>query len=363
MEEKFPYKDSAYAAEGTLAHEFAELILRIKTHTGHLDQRKKWQKAFDNFKKHDLYTDDMLEHVEKYTEYVLAEWYAACQKVPDTVLLIEEKLDYTEYVKEGFGTGDAIIISDGVLEVTDLKYGRGVVVEAKENKQEMLYGLAALRKYEILYDIHTVRLTIVQPRLDSISSWDISADDLIDWAENTVREQAKKAYAGIGVCNPGNWCRFCKAKPVCKAVADENMKLAAKDFEEPKILTDEELLEVYNQVDALVDWSNSVKQYLLDEALKGKKWEGLKLVEGRANRKWQDESKAISALLSHGCDQNDIVNVKIKGIGDIEKLVGKADFPKVMGEFVIKPQGKPTLVNESDKRPALGVDSAKEDFG
>ncbi len=362
MEEKFPSKDSVYAAEGTLAHEFAELTLRLKTHTGPLPQRKPWQKAFEQFKKHDLFQEEMLDYVNVYAEYVLSEYYEACKKVPDSVLLIEEKLDYSYYVKNGFGTGDAIIISDGTLEVIDLKYGKGVVVSAENNTQEMLYGLAALHKYEILYGVDTVKLTIVQPRLDAISSWEISAEDLLKWGETTVREQAKKADRGIGVCNPGDWCRWCKAKPICKAVADHNTDLATKDFAHPNTLSDEELLEVYGKIDGLVDWAGSVKAYLLEQALEGKAWKGLKLVEGRANRKWLDENKVISALLSKKYDQNDIVNVKVKGISDIEKLVGKPNFQALLGDLVIKPQGKPTLVPESDKRPAMGNEQAKKDF-
>lgn len=358
MEEEIPDKGSStYAEEGTLAHEFADLSLRIQSHTGPVKERDLWYKEQKKLRKHKLYADDMEDHVAKYVDYVLGEWLAARQKTPDTVLDIEARSDYSYLVPEGFGTCDGVIISDGCLEIIDFKYGKGVKVDATNNSQLRLYGLGALRKYQILYEITSVKMTIVQPRLDHISSETLSVFELIKWADEVVQPAAKQADKGEGSCNPGDWCRWCKAKPVCKALAQHNIGLAKHDFADPRTLSDEELIQAYEQSALLVDWANSVGAYLLAEALEGKTWEGYKVVEGRSNRKWQDESKALEELQALA-SLEEITNTKIKGIGDIEKLVGKGK----VDHLLIKPPGKPTLVPDSDKRPAMGVEQAKKDF-
>ena len=366
LEEDIPSTTSSYAEEGTLAHEFGDLKLRIKSHVGSVaagSQYRKWSDKVKKLRKNKLYTDDMEDHVEVYVEYVLSEYYAAVKDTPDAVLKIEERTDYSYLVPEGFGTSDANIIADGTLEIVDFKYGKGVKVGAKQNSQLRLYALGLLRKFELLYDIHTVKMTIVQPRLDHIESETLPVDELIKWAEETVKPAAEQAYKGEGDCNPGDWCRWCKVKPTCKALANHNLKLAKHDFAEPKTLTDEELITVYKQIQQLQDWAGSVADHVLKEALAGKHWPGYKVVEGKSNRRWADEQKAIKRILdfSDNIELDQVVNTKIKGIGEIEKLVGKEELNK-MG-LLVKPQGKPTLVLESDKRPALGsAESAKKDF-
>lgn len=359
IEEKIPDKGSStYAEEGTLAHEFADLSLRIQSHVGPLKERDVWYKEQKKLRKHKLYADDMEDHVAKYVDYVLAEWLAARQKTPDAVLDIEAKTDYSYLVPEGFGTCDGVIIADGVLEIIDFKYGKGVKVDAVNNSQLRLYGLGGLRKYQILYEITSVKMTIVQPRLDHISSETLSVFELIKWANEVAEPSAKQADKGEGNFNPGDWCRWCKAKPTCKALAEHNTNLAKHDFADPRTLSDEELLEAYRQSSLLVDWANSIGAYLLEQALEGKNWEGYKVVEGRSVRKWLNEGQAIKSLVDMGYEKTEVTNTKIKGIGDVEKMVGKGK----VDHLLIKPPGKPTLVLESDKRPAMGVEQAKKDF-
>ncbi len=361
MEEKIPSSgNSSYAEEGTLAHEFADLGLRIQSNTGDVGKGsdyERWKKQVERLKTKPLYDPEMDDYVKVYTNYVLEQFYVAKKKTSDAVLKIEERTDFSYLVPEGFGTSDANVIADELLEIVDLKYGKGVKVYAKENSQLRLYALGLLRKFDLAYDITKVKMTIVQPRLDHIDSEVLTVAELQAWAEKVVKPSADQAYTGEGKCNPGSWCRWCKAKPVCRSLADHNIELAKKEFAEPRTLKDDELIEVYEQTGLLVDWATSVAEYLLDEALRGKAWPGYKLVEGRSNRKWANEPEAIKKL-SENYEMNQIVNTKIKGIGDIEKLVGKGK----VNDLLIKPPGKPTLVPESDKRPAFGIEQAKKDF-
>ncbi len=343
---------SVYAAEGTLAHEFAELEL------------KKFLKTIlpndlITLRANTLYTSDMESEVEKYTSYVLEQLRAAPS---GAVLLIEEKVDLTYFIEDGFGTNDAIIIADGTMEVIDLKYGKGIRVEAKDNSQLMLYGLGALRAYELMYDIHTIRMTIVQPRLDHIDSAITSAKALNLWGEKTVKPKASLAFLGKGVQKAGPWCQWCKVKARCKALAADSMEMAKHDFKDPHLLTDQQLLEVYKSIPQFMDWVSAVGKHILDRAIEGKKWEGYKLVEGRSNRKWIDETKVVHQLMKLKYSADQFMISKLAGIVAIEKLVGKTEFPKTLGGLVVKPQGAPTMVLESDKRPAMGIEQAKKDF-
>ena len=350
--------ESTFAAEGTLAHEFAELELRAAIHAvgGEVYAKKQAELRGEA-----LYTDEMEGEVEKYVNFVMEEFGSAKKTTPDAILMIENVVDLTDFIDEGFGTCDSIIISDGTMRVNDLKYGKGIKVSAENNSQLKLYGLGALTAFELLYDIKHVELNIMQPRLDHISSWRISADALKQWGEFTVKHQAGLAYKGEGEMKAGDWCRWCKVKPRCRALAELNLEIAKHDFADPNTLSDKELLDVRKKIPMLQDWANSVGVYVLDEALKGKKWEGLKLVEGRSNRIWSD-AKGAATTLSANYKVDEYINAKLKGIGGIEKLVGKKSFPDKMGKFVIKPQGKPTLVDEKDKRPAMGIQQAKQDF-
>lgn len=358
LEENFKDERSVYADEGTLAHEFGDVELR---HRLGLISKAVYSKEIAKLRKHELYSSEMQPEVEKYVGIVLEAFNVAKQKNEDAVILIEQRLDFSHLVEKGFGTGDAVIIADGVLEVIDLKYGKGVRVDADDNPQLKLYGSGALREYELLYDIRTVRLTIVQPRLDHVSVFDVSVEDLKSWGEKEVRPKAQKAYKGEGEQTPGEWCKFCKAKSICRALAQENMKLAAYEFQDPHLLSDKEVLEIYGQLEVFYDWAKSLSSYVLDEALKGKAWPGYKIVEGRSNRKWLDETK-VAEVLRKDYGEDEFMISKLAGITAIEKLVGKAKFGPLLNEFIVKPPGAPTLVPESDKRPAMGIEQAKMDF-
>lgn len=227
----------------------------------------------------------------------------------------------------------------------------------------MLYGSGALRAFEMMYDIHTVKLTIVQPRLDHISTFEISVEDLLAWGKQEVKPKAIKAYAGKGVQKAGSWCKWCKVSPMCATLAAQNVKLAKFEFRDPYMLTPKQLIEVYKQMPMLTDWVSSVQKYLLKEALKGKQWPGYKVVEGRSNRTWLDEDKVIEILENELFDRDEFINSKLQGITKIQSLLGKETFLELLNDWVIKPQGKPTLVPEADRRkPFNGIGQAKTDF-
>ena len=360
LEDKIADKESPYAREGTLAHEFADIELQFRDKQ---ITKAKYTAARKKLEKEEFYNPEMDEEVEKYVDYVWSQYQEARRKNGSAVLLVEDKIDLTEFIEEGFGSNDAAIISDNTMEIVDLKYGKGIKVNAKDNPQLKLYGLGALRAHELMYDIHEVRMTVVQPRLDHIPSAVLPADELRAWGYNEVVPKARLAYAGKGDLVPGDHCRWCKIKARCPALAEENLKLAKHEFASPELLSDDELLDIYGKIAMLEDWAKGVANHILDEALNGKKWPGYKLVEGRANRKWANEDEAISTLEKEGYEKDKITKTKIRGIGEIEKLVGKKKFPKLLNGMVIKPQGKPALVDESDKRPELNTEEcAKQDF-
>lgn len=358
LEEGFANESSSFAEEGTLAHEFAELNLKVQLNL--IDTELYYQTAGPLIET-EHYSSDMQEYIQTHIDYVLEQFAEAKRKTPDAILLIEQKVDITHLIEEGFGTCDVIIIADGALEVIDLKYGLGVRVSAEDNSQLKLYGSGALEAYDLMYDIHTVKLTITQPRMDSISSWEISAEDLRQWGEDVVKPKAQIAYAGGGEQVTGDWCKFCKASPRCKAQADKALELAKLDFVEPMLLSDAQLVEIYGRSLQISKWLTAVTDYLYKEALAGKKWEGYKLVDGQNRRGWTDEIQA-EKILSGMFGKEHFLTEKLKGIGDIEKLVGKKEFPTLLGDVVAFKKTSPSLVPESDKRPALGIDQAKADF-
>ena len=359
LEENFENKSSSFAEEGTLAHEFAELFLRIYqglNSTKAVTQLIKLQES-------KFYTIDMEGLVQRHVDYVIEQFTAAKRLTPDAVLLIEKKVDITHLIEEGFGTCDVIIIADGTMEVIDLKYGMGIRVSAEDNSQLKLYASGALEEYEMLYDIHTVRLTITQPRMDSISSWEISTEDLIKWGQEVVKPKALEAYEGAGEQVVGEHCHFCRAAPKCKAQLELAKATAQKAFtdDEVQLISDEELIDMYAKIPLIKKWFDKVTDHLYQEALDGKKWEGYKLVDGQSRRGWLDEQAAANILSTDYCEEQ-YATTKLKGIGDIEKLVGKKEFPVLLGEVVGFKKTAPSLVPESDKRPALGVEQAKMDY-
>lgn len=359
LEEKFEESSSVYGEEGTLAHEFAEIMVRHEL--GELN-KKEFNRQMKELRSHSLYSDEMEPEVQKYVDIIMGDYESKLTENGSAIALVEQRLDFSHIVEKGFGTGDTVIISDGVMDITDLKYGRGVRVHAEGNSQLMLYGLGALRNFDMMFDIHTVKLNIVQPRLDHYDSWVIKVSDLKNWAESWVKPQAAKAYLGEGKQIAGEWCKWCKVKAMCRALADYNIELAKHEFADPQLLSKGEILGIYKQIPMLTDWANAVSAHMLDKALGGEKWEGYKLVEGRSLRKWSDEDSVISQLKKLRIPAKDIFKKTLIGIPAVEKLVDKEKFKENISPYVIKPQGSPTLVPESDRRPALGIEQAKIDF-
>ena len=338
--EGYDDKGSNFAAEGTDAHALCEYKLR--TVLG--------MEAQDPTEDLSWYDAEMEECANSYATFVMELVEEARKACPDPVVLIEQRLDYSRYVAEGFGTGDCVIIADGILHIVDFKYGRGVLVEAEDNPQMMLYALGALELFDCLYDIDTVSMTIFQPRRGNVSTHTIPKADLYEWADTVLAPTAELAWSGEGEYNCGEWCQFCRAKADCRERANANMELAKFEFRQPPLLTDEEVEEILGRIDGLIAWASDIRDYALQAAISGKHWSGYKLVEGHANRKYTDERAVVAAVRAAGYDPYEH---KVLGVTAMTTLLGKKQFNDILGGLVIKPQGKPTLVPDSDKRPAM----------
>jgi len=282
---------------------------------------------------------------------------AAKQTCADPVVMIEQRVDFSRWVASGFGTADCLIIADGTLKIIDYKHGRGIMVDSTENPQMQCYALGALELFDGIYDIDTVRMTIYQPRRDNISTYELTKDELYHWADEVLKPTADLAFAGDGNFLCGEWCGFCKAKHDCRARADTNMELARYDFKLPPLLTNEDIEDILSKVDDLIAWAADIKEYALQQAISGKDWTGYKLVEGRSNRRYTNETVVADAVSRAGFDPYER---KILGVTAMQKLLGKSRFDELLAAYIEKPQGKPTLVPESDKRPAMNT--AKNDF-
>lgn len=353
---------STYAAEGTLAHEFAELIIR---HTIlHELSQAEFEVRYYELIENDLYTEDMLDYVYQYVDYVKDELTASCTETADAILIVEEKVDLRQWIPESFGSCDAIIIADGTMKVMDLKYGKGVPVSAIGNKQLMLYALGAYDKYCLMYNITQIDLHIVQPRINNINSWSVNTEELLKWADTTVIPAAQMAFDGKGQLKSGDWCKFCKVKARCRELYKANIELAKYDFASPQdLLTDEEIADIIDKVPRLVEWANSVLAYATEEAVEnGKVWPGHKLVAGRYTRKFTNEIDVANTLMKEGFERDIIFDTKLKSLTALEKVTGKKAFEALLGAYVVKSEGKPTLVPLSDKRPAIGMEDAINDF-
>ena len=361
LEKQFPEESSEYAAEGSFAHSLAELKLRREL--GQIVD-KTYRRQLKEMEKNEFFSSGLVDYIENYLALVGEHISEARTRSKDAVILLEQRLDFSAWVPEGFGTGDLVIVADGILEVIDLKYGKGVPVSAEDNSQMRLYGLGAVSQFGCLYDIQKVRMTICQPRLDSVSTDEMSMEELLIWAGKYLLPRAKMAHAGEGEYSAGDHCQFCRARYTCRARAEANLELAKMDFQDPALLSDEEIAEVLGRADALQKWAADVLTYALDQAENhGKKWPGWKLVEGRSNRKYTDEDAVARVLTGAGYAEKLIYIRSLLGITAMEKAVGKKRFDELLKGMLIKPPGKPTLVPESDKRPEINsVDSAKTDF-
>ena len=349
LELEFVNNESSAAAEGTAAHALCEHKLKKALH-----MRSKRPVSVYN-------SDEMEEHSDAYVEFVMEQLELAKQSCTDPLILIEQRLDFSCYVPQGFGTGDCIIIADKKLHIIDFKYGMGVLVDAVDNPQMKLYALGALEIYDSLYDIEEVSMTIFQPRRENVSTWTIRVEDLKDWAEKELKPRAKKAYDGEGEYLPGEWCTFCRAAVKCRARAEEKLKLAQSEFKLPPLLTDSEIEEVLSKLSDLTKWANEIIAYATDAAVNhGKEWHGFKVVEGRSVRKFKDEDAVAEVAKANG--YKDIFRQSLITLTEMERLMGKSKFEKILGDLIYKPPGKPTLVPLSDKRPAMNVSNAKNEF-
>jgi hypothetical protein len=345
--ENAPDTTSDYARQGTAAHALCEYRLRVAL----------GESASDPTETLDFYDDEMSDCADEYVAFVVE----TASAHTDPIVLIEQRVDMSRWVPEASGTCDCCIIGDGVLHVIDYKHGIGVPVSAEENPQFRMYALGALEAFDFLYDVNIVRMTVFQPRLNNVSTCEMSKESLLEWAEEVLKPTAELAFSGDGDYKSGAHCRFCKIKAECRERADENLKLAAYDFTEPALLEPDEIASVLGKIDALVAWAGDVKEFALTEALRGVKFDGFKVVEGRSNRVITDESDAATALAVAGY-HGYMSEPKLLGITALEKLVGKTKLPEVIGQYIAKPAGKPALVPESDKRQELSITTAAEDF-
>ena len=378
LQEQFPNETSEYAEEGTWAHELCEYKVRK-----YLKERAKRPQS-------EFLTEEIDEITDYYLEFIVEAVEELKKNGSNPLVLVEEKLDYSHVVPSGFGTGDCVIIADGVLNVVDFKTGRGVFVNSDHNSQMMLYALGALHAFAYLYDIHTVKMTIVQPRLNNISTFTMSTDELNAWAEE-IRPIAKMAYEGKGEQKCGDWCKFCRAKAVCKARADEALALAREDFldlddgvlsdvnaeetdatgiydpdttapvfKTPALISQQEIEAILPTLNRISDWIDAVFAYVSSEAINhGVSWKGYKVVEGRSKRQFSDTEKVVEEAAKAG--YTDVYKQTLITLTEFEKMMGKKKFAEVLGKYVVKPPGKLSLAPEDDPRPAVDFNNTADD--
>lgn len=355
-----PRTDTIYTREGTLAHAVCELKARKYFLTG--IGPKKYKAAMDKFQADELWKPEMDGYTEEYLD-ALKDIAAAFPEPPHVTL--EQRVDFSEYVPEGFGTADCILISGEILHVIDFKYGKGVPVSAKDNPQMKLYALGALLDYMALYDIFTVRMTIVQPRIKhEPDTWELPAKDLLCWAEEVVRPAAKLAAEGGGEFAEGEWCRWCAIRATCRARAEVNTALEDFGFKKPPELSDAEVAQALTQGQRLKTWLSDLEEYALAACLAGRELPGWKAVEGRSERAWTDADAAFAAAKAAGVPEEMLYERKPVTLAGLEKIMGKKPFAAALKKFVVTPPGKPKLANADDTRPAItNKPEPEDDFG
>ena len=385
IEQNFPNESSVFAEEGTAAHALGEYKLRKYLH----ERVKRPQSEYDN--------EEMEQNTDIYVEFIISTIEKIKETCPNPLVMVEEQLDYSFLVPEGFGTGDCVIIADGTLYVIDYKNGKGVFVSCEHNSQMMLYALGAYHAYGYLYDIKRVSMTIVQPRLENISTYECSVEELMEWGESYVRPRAVLAYEGKGEQVPGDWCRFCRARAVCRVCADEALALAREEFldldsglleeqapnascreetdatsayerdtaaptfKQPALLQKTEIEAILPTLNRISSWIETIFAYVASEAINhGVSWEGYKVVEGRSKRQFLDPKAVANAAAQAG--YTDIYKTEMISLTEFEKLMGKKKFAEILGEYVVKPPGKLALVPESDPREAVDTQTAHDEF-
>jgi hypothetical protein len=343
---------SEYAQQGTDCHELCAYLV----------EKALGRNAADPTENLTFYDAEMQNCAEEYRNYVLEQIEAAREFCKDPQIMIEQRLDFSRWVENGFGTGDCVIVADELLQIIDYKHGLGVLVSAGDdehggNSQMMCYALGALELFDGIYDINQVKMTIFQPRRENISTYTISKEQLLKWADEILAPTAQLAYVGEGEFHAGDHCRFCKVKATCRKRAEYNLELAKYDFKMPATLDNTEIAAILPRIDEMISWGNDIKEYALKQAQSGVHFDGWKMVEGRSNRKFTDEAAVASKVKDAGYDPYE---KKLLGITAMSTLLGKKKFEELLGELIYKPPGKPTLVPESDKRPAMNT--AYEEF-
>ena len=358
LESQFPDTTSEAAKEGTLAHEMAEAKLQHLFNTQ--DYRKaKLTRTLNKIKKDELYQSEMDGYTDDYVAYVRK---SAMEFKKSPYIAIEKRLDLTAYIPDGFGTADCVMIGERTLHIIDLKYGKGVPVSAENNEQLMIYALGALEAYKMLFAIDTVKVSIVQPRIDNTNSSEFTVKELMEFGDK-VTHYADIAIKGDGEQSPGDWCRFCRARQQCRARADKNIELAFEIDKKPPLITNVEVGEYLRKGEDVAKWLSELQDYALAECLAGRDVDGYKAVEGRGSRSWTNMDAAFEAIIEEGTNEAMLYERKPLTLAQVEKLMGKAHFEDVAGEYVIKNPGKPTLVPSTDKRQAItNKISAKEAF-
>lgn len=340
--EALPDKTSTYAQEGTDCHELCAYLVEkalgrdVKDPTPNLS----------------YYNLEMQNCADEYCNFVMEQLEKVKSHCKDPQVMVEQRLDFSRYVENGFGTGDCVIVADDILHIIDYKHGLGVLVEAQNNSQLFCYAIGALEIFDVIYDINEVKMSIFQPRRGNVDTFFISKDELLAWANEVLAPTAKLAYEGKGEFNAGDHCQFCKVKATCRKRAEYNLELAKYDFETPATLDEIEIATILPKIDQLISWGNDIKDYALQQAQSGTHYDGFKIVEGRSIRKYTDEESVAFIVKDHGFDPYE---KKVIGITAMATLLGKKRFEELLGELIYKPPGKPALVPESDKRPAMNT--------
>lgn len=357
LEEQFENKTSSYMQVGTLAHSIAEF--KVRSYFLEPISKRMYTTRLNKFKKEPFYEEEMLNHTDTYLEYIKGE---ALQLKAKPFLAVEQKLDFSTYVPEGFGTADCLMICGDTLEIIDFKYGKGVMVSAENNPQMMLYALGALIQFGFLYSIENVKMVIIQPRIDNISEAIISKEDLLKWGDTQVKSKAQQAFMGLGNFVQGEHCKFCRAKGACEFRASENMKII-KDVQNSQIVSNSELAKILTKTEGVEQWLKDIRDYTLDILLKGEEVPGWKVVEGKSNRKLVDVDKAFEILKENGFNEALLYERKPLTLSALEKTVGKKELVEAIGDYIEKLKGAPTLVKASDKREKYNAKAtAAEEF-
>lgn len=349
MEDGIPDKESIYAQEGTLAHEMSELKLKHYLDPKGFGKRK-LNAAIKKLKENELYQAEMESYTDTYVDFIKEK---ALSFPSNPYIEIEKRVDFSRWVDGGFGTCDCVLIHGSTLSIIDLKYGKGVPVSSEQNEQLILYALGAYDAFNLIYNIDKIELNIVQPRINNFSTWEISLTELLLWGDY-FKVQAEKALGGNGELVPSaKACKFCKARDICTARAENNLSLESEIKLKPNEIPKDKLYEYISRGEDIAKWVADLKAYALDMCLKGEDVKGLKAVAGRTSRSWTNQDEAINKLIEGGVDEAIIYDKVPLTLAKLEKALGKQQFTTLVGDMVVTSEGKPTLVFENDKRPAI----------